>query len=78
MSRIRCSEKRWRHLNFFQYRCELVAKVPRVNCPKHGVRMSEVPWASGESGFTLLFETMVMVLAAVMPISDVGIDDWRK
>jgi transposase len=46
-------EKRWRHLNFFQYRCELVAKVPRVNCPKHGVRMSEVAWASGESGLTL-------------------------
>ena len=56
-------EKRWRHLNFFQYRCELVAKVPRVNCPKHWYGMSEVPWASGESGFTLLFEAMVMVLA---------------
>jgi transposase len=23
-------ERRWRHLNFFQYRCELVAKVPRT------------------------------------------------
>jgi transposase len=65
-------EKRWRHLNFFQYRCELVAKVPRVNCPEHGVRTSEVPWASGESGFTLLFEAMVMMLAGEMPISDVG------
>lgn len=65
-------EKRWRHLNFFQYRCELVAKVPRVKCPEHGVRMSEVPWAKAESGFTLLFEAMVMVLAAEMPISDVA------
>jgi transposase len=65
-------EKRWRHLNFFQYRCELVAKVPRVNCASHGVRLSEVPWASGESGFTLLFEAMVMVLAAEMPVSDVA------
>ena len=25
-------EKRWRHLNFFQYRCELLASVPRVWC----------------------------------------------
>ena len=25
-------ERRWRHLNFFQYRCELVAKVPRTWC----------------------------------------------
>jgi transposase len=65
-------EKRWRHLNFFQYRCELVSKVPRVNCPAHGVRLSDVPWASAESGFTLLFEAMVMVLAAEMPISDVA------
>jgi transposase len=65
-------EKRWRHLNFFQYRCELVAKVPRVNCPRDGVRLSEVPWASAESGFTLLFEAMVMLLAAEMPISDVA------
>jgi transposase len=65
-------EKRWRHLNFFQYRCDLVAKVPRVSCPTHGVRLSEVPWASAESGFTLLFEAMVMLLAAEMPVSDVA------
>jgi hypothetical protein len=24
-------ERPWRRLEFFQYRCELVAKVPRVN-----------------------------------------------
>jgi transposase len=65
-------EKRWRHLNFFQYRCEMVAKVPRVDCPRDGVRLSEVPWASAESGFTLLFEAMVMLLAAEMPVSDVA------
>ena len=47
-------------------------KVPRVNCPRDGVRLSEVPWASAESGFTLLFEAMVMLLAAEMPISDVA------
>lgn len=65
-------EKRWRHLNFFQYRCDLVARVPRVNCPQHGVRVSEVAWASSQSGFTLMFEAMIMVLAAEMPISDVA------
>lgn len=37
------SEKRWRHLNFFQYPCELVARVPRVICPEHGVRQVKVP-----------------------------------
>lgn len=65
-------EKRWRHLNFFQYRCELVAKVPRANCARHGVRLAEVPWANARSGFTLLFEAFVMVLAAEMPVSDVA------
>jgi transposase len=65
-------EKRWRHLNFFQYRCELVAKVPRANCARHGVRLAEVPWANAKSGFTLLFEAFVMLLAAEMPVSDVA------
>jgi transposase len=31
-------EKRWRHPDFFQYRCELETKVQRVDCPEHGVR----------------------------------------
>jgi transposase len=29
-------ERHWRHLNFFQYRCELVAKVPRTWCHTDG------------------------------------------
>jgi len=24
------TERRWRHMNFFQYECEIMAKVPRV------------------------------------------------
>ena len=35
-------EKRWRHLNFFQYRCELVAKVPRTWCRTDGVHQVPV------------------------------------
>ena len=53
-------EKRWRHLNFFQYRCELVATVPRLHCAEHGVHLVRVPWASEGSGFSLLFEAFVM------------------
>ena len=65
-------EKRWRHLNFFQYHCELVAKVPRANCAEHGVHQSDVPWARTGSGFTLLFEALVMLLAGQMPVSEVA------
>jgi transposase len=65
-------EKRWRHLNFFQYRCELVAQVPRADCPKHGAKLTGVPWAAAGSGFTLLFEALVMLLAGQMPVSEVA------
>src|SRR6266478_6098164 len=65
-------EKRWRHLNFFQYRCELLARVPRVWCRQDGVHLSQVPWASAGSGFTLLFEAFVMLLAQQMPVAAIG------
>jgi len=65
-------QKRWRHLNFFQYRCELVAAVPRLRCPQHGVHGVSVPWASEGSGFTLLFEAFVMLLAQQMPVAAIG------
>jgi transposase len=60
--------KRWRHLDFFQYRCELEARVPRVDCPEHGVRLVEVPWARAGSGFTLLFEALTMMVCREMPM----------
>lgn len=47
-------EKSWRHLDFFQYKAFLHARVPRVRCPEHGVRLVVVPWARPGSGFTML------------------------
>jgi transposase len=62
--------KQWRHLNFFQYRCELVADVPRVWCAQDGVHLiDKLPWASAGSGFTLLFEAFVLLLADQMPVA---------
>lgn len=65
-------EKRWRHLDFFQYECELAAKVPRCQCATHGVRLVEVPWARPGSGFTLMFEALVMLLCQQMPVAEVA------
>lgn len=62
------SEKTWRHLDFFQHRAFLHARVPRVTCATHGVRLAEVPWARPGSGFTLLFEALSMALLAEMPV----------
>jgi len=39
-----------------------------VRCAEHGVRLVAVPWARPESGFTLLFEALVMALAREMPV----------
>jgi len=61
-------KKTWRHLNFFQYEVYLHARVPRINCRKCGVKLVKVPWARPGSGFTLLFEAIVMALAREMPV----------
>lgn len=62
-------EKRWRHLNFFEHRCDLVARTPRVQCDKCGVHLVGVPWSRPGSGFTLFFEAFVMMLARQMPVA---------
>ncbi len=43
----------WRHLNFFQHHCYITAKVPRVNCPEHGVKRVNIPWARKGSRFLM-------------------------
>jgi transposase len=65
------TEKEWRHLNFFQYEAYLHAWVPRVNCPNDGcgVKQIQVPWARAGSGFTLLFEALVMTMARDLPVN---------
>ena len=65
-------EKTWRHLNFFQHEAYLTARVPRVQCDKCGIRSVAVPWARSESGFTLLFEAMIMTLAKAMPVKTIA------
>ena len=62
-------ERTWRHLNFFQHAAYLTARVPRCSCDEHGVRQVQVPWARPGSGFTLLFEALLMVLVREMPVA---------
>jgi len=52
--------RRWRHLDTCQYKTILVADVPRVKCEDHGVVTVSVPWAEPGSGFTQLFEALVI------------------
>jgi transposase len=71
-------EKTWRHLNFFQHQAYLHARVPRVTCKGCGIKQVSVPWARPDSGFTLLFEALVMAMVQAMPVAVVArmIDEW--
>jgi transposase len=53
-------QRAWRHLDTCQFKTILVADVPRVECPEHGVVTVGVPWAEPGSGFTALFEALVI------------------
>ena len=53
-------ERQWRHLDTCQLQTVLVARVPRVECPTHGVHQVSVPWAENNSHFTALFEALVI------------------
>jgi len=64
--------KSWRHLNFFQHEAYLNARVPRVKCEDCGIHLVNVPWARSGSGFTLLFEAMIMTLVKEMPVKAVA------
>ena len=53
-------KRKWRHLDTCQYKTLLVADVSRVKCKEHGVVTVSVPWAEPGSGFTALFEALVI------------------
>ena len=64
--------KQLRHLNFFQHECYLEVRVPRVRLPDGKVTLVEPDWVGKLSGFTLLFEALVLMLAQQMPFAAVA------
>lgn len=52
--------RQWRHLDTCQYKTLLICDLPRVKCPEHGVVTVHVPWGEPGSGFTALFEALVI------------------
>jgi transposase len=64
-------ERRWRHLDVMQFETVLRARVPRADCPEHGVLTLEVPWAGPKSRFTLMFEAFAIeVLRASRSVNE--------
>ncbi len=74
-------KKTWRHLSFFQHECYLHARVPRIKRDDGHVRMIPPPWSGVVSGFTLLFEALLIQLCKVMPIHNIsqltGVSDYK-
>lgn len=63
-------ERTWRHLDTMQFATLIRARVPRANCPEHGVKTMQVPWAAPQGRFTLLFERFAIdVLLASASVS---------
>lgn len=56
----------WRHLDMGAWRLEIRAELRRLDCPTHGVRREQVPFARAASGFTADFEDLVGWLATTM------------
>ncbi len=53
-------ERAWRHLDTCQFKTFLHARIPRVQCPTHGVKQVKVSWAEERSRFTALFERLAI------------------
>lgn len=65
-------ERRWRHLDVFQYQTILHARPPRCDCSEHGVQAVELPWAQKGSHFTALFESWAIAWLQVASQSAVA------
>jgi transposase len=61
-------ERVWRHLDTCQLKTFLHARVPRVDCPDHGVKQVRISWAESHSQFTALFERLVIDLLLMSTI----------
>lgn len=65
-------ERVWQHLNFFEHRTTLRARVPRIKPPGGGIKNVTLPWARPQSGFTLLMEAWLLTLAKLLPVTEVS------
>jgi len=66
----RLAERTWRHLDACGYKTLLHARIPRCECPEHGVLSQRPSWAEPGSRFTLAFEAhAVEVLQGARSVS---------
>lgn len=67
------SYTRIRHLDIFEYRCYLNIKLPRIDCPRDGVKtISGNNWSRKGSHYSFKFESLVIRLCQQMSVSGVS------
>lgn len=63
-------QKHWRHLDFWDWKTYMHARVPRIKCKTcNKITQVPVPWSREGSHFTLLFDAWAMRLMAEMPVN---------
>ncbi len=55
-------QRQWRHLDVMHLTTIIRARVPRCQCPEHGVVTAQVPWAEPHGRFTLMFEAFAITV----------------
>lgn len=65
----------WRHLDLCDYRCYLNIKIPRTQCPEHGVKvLSYHPFGRQSTHYSFRFEELIMVKAKSMSIRALSLE----
>lgn len=63
-------KKHWRHLDFWNWKTYMHARVPRTDCMNcNKVTLVPVKWSRPKSHFTLQFDAWAMRLMAEMPVN---------
>lgn len=62
-------EREWRHLDVFEHKCYIQARLPRMKCEICGkIFQVQAPWEGLSTHFTAAFEAMSLLLMREMPV----------
>ena len=74
-------QKTWQHMNFFNHKCFIHAKTPRIKTDAGKVRLVTTPWSGHKNGLTLLMEALIIILSRSMTVNElskyISIDNKR-
>lgn len=68
----RLPQRRYRHLAFWGIQVELLYRPRRVNCPRCGIKVEQVPWAMGKSHLTTPLVVVIATFARLLSWQEVS------